>query len=249
MILGVRKGYWLLLWTALLIVGAVIFAHVSPLLAVRRTVVAGPYADRLETVLHKRLVLEDNLLQIDRRRMLSEAMMQDEIGNVALHFDWSGTITAEVNRFEPVALVDKGELYGLDRKARLIPYDTAWGQIDLPVLTGLPVRRLFETPRDFRVREVIAGLDSTRLRLPALYRQIAEVDFSDPTYLTVYLTSNTSRFLAVSRGFAGQMVKLYAVSGREDWSDGMVYNLAFDDVVIKERIKDKDGTDADTHGT
>lgn len=249
MFLGVRRGFWLLLWAALVLVGAVIFARVSPLMAVRRTVVAGPHADRLESVLRKRLVLEDNLFEIDKKRMLSDAMLQDEIGNVVLHFDWSRTIKAEVNHFEPVALVGETQLYGIDRKGRLIPYDTAWGQVDLPVLTGLKTRRLFETPPDFRVVEVIAGLDSTRLNLPGLYRQIAEIDFSDATYLTVYLTSNTSRFLAVSGGFGGQMMKLYAVSSREDWSDGVVYNLAFDDVVIKERIKDKDGTDADTNGT
>jgi hypothetical protein len=249
MFLGVRKGYWLLLVTALLLVGAVIFAHVSPLMAVRRTVIAGPHAERLDSVLRGRLLLEDNLFEIDKKRMLSDAMMQDEIGNVALHFDWSGTITAEVNRFEPVALIDGGELFGIDRKGRLIPYDTAWGQIDLPILTGLKTRRLFDTPPDFRIVDVIAGLDSTRLNLPGFYRQIAEVDFSDPTYLTIYLTSNTSRFLAVSGNFADQMMKLYAVSTRDDWSDGAIYNLAFDDVVIKARKKDMNGTDADSNGT
>jgi hypothetical protein len=249
MILGVRKGYWLLLLMALTVVGAIIFAQVSPLFAVKGMAVAGPHADRFINVLRNRLLLEDNLFQLDKKRMLSDAMMQDDIGNVAFHFSWSGIINAEVNRFEPVALIGDKQMSGIDRRGRMIPFDIEWGQVDLPILTGLKIRRLFDVPGDYRVIEVLAGLDSTRTNLPDLYRQIAEIDFSDPTYLTVYLTSNTSRFLAVSRGFAQQMVKLYAVSGREDWSDGMVYNLAFDEVVIKERIKDKDGTDTDSDGT
>ncbi|NMC44822.1 MAG: hypothetical protein GYA46_12960 [candidate division Zixibacteria bacterium] len=249
MILGVRKGYWLLLALALMVVGAIVFAQVSPLFAVKGLAVAGPHAESFTSVLRNRLLLEDNLFQLDKQRILGEAMRQDDIGNIAFHFSWSGVINAEVNRFEPVALIGDREMAGIDRRGRMIPFDVEWGQVDLPILTGLKTRKLFEPPRDFRVMEVIAGLDSTRARMPAFYRQIAEVDFSDPTYLTVYLTSNTSRFLAVSRGFAQQMVKLYAVSGREDWCDGMVYNLAFDDVVIKERIKDKDGTDTDSDGT
>ncbi len=249
MFLGVRKGYWLLLLLALLLVGAVVGARYSPLFAVRRMVIRGPHADRLDAVVRKQLNLEDNLFALDKQRLMQSAMRESCLGNVSFRFGLSGTFEAEVNQYAPVALIGQTELNGIDSRGRVIPYDTAWQQVDLPVLTGLKTRHLFEVPADFRVAEVIAGLDSARQNYPDLYHQIAEIDFSDPMYLTMYLTSGSGRILAVGNGFPDQMRKLYALFTQETWTGDAVYNLAFDNVVIKESNEEKNGTDADSNRT
>ena len=94
---------------------------------------------------------------------------------------------------------------------------------------------MFDTPKDYRVAEVICGLEEIKDEMPELYRQIAEIDFSDRVYVNIYLTTGNDRYLAGSRDFAGQLIKLDMVNRTVARSDDGCYNLLFDGVVIKQK--------------
>jgi hypothetical protein len=234
MFLGIRKKYWWFLLATLALTGLLVFANLSPVFALRSTEIHGPLAEMLVPVSYDWLQEGVNLFQLDLKRSARQALLLDEIGNVRLVLHPPNGLTAEVNRFEPVALLVTDKLYAIDRHCRAIPFDTTWRNIDLPALTGLPPGKMFEAPRDFRIVEVVAGLLQIKTDLPELYRRLAEIDFSDPVHLTIYLTTGAERYLAVSRDLASQLVKLHAISDKVTRSDSACYNLQYTDMVVKQ---------------
>jgi len=235
MFLGIRKKYWMFLGLAVLLIGLMIFLQISPVFAVRNANVQGPYAERFLKAADKLVIPGGNLFRFDRRAMADSLMQSDRIANIRLSLRPPHSIAAYINQFEPSALIVGEEIYGLDRHCRLIPYDTAWDNIDLPILTGLKFPRMFQAPYDFRVFEVMDGLLEIKDEMPDLYQQIAEIDFSDRVYVSIYLTTGTSRYLAGSRDFTAQLIKLDAVNRTAARSEDGCYNLMYDGVVIKQR--------------
>ncbi len=237
MFLGIRKKYWLYLASTVVLAGLMVFLNLSPVFAWRQTEVNGAYACRLEKVLQAERRTQKNLFRVDKRQVLEEALATKGIEKIRIRLSLPDGIRAEVNRFEPVALVwgDGDRFFGLDKKCRLLPYDADWECIDLPVLTGLKYHKLFAPPSDFRVAEVVSVLETIRKDLPELYQQIAEIDFSDSVYVCLYMTSSRKKFLATSINFAPQLIKLHAISGIAAWSEEGCCNLLYDDMVIEER--------------
>jgi len=235
MFLGIRKKYWLFLGATALIVALLVFANFSPLFAVRRIRTAGPLAGRIAASKLAADSSRASVFRFDRDRLAKRLLKSDRVENVTISLDLPHTINATVNEFQPVALLLSKIMYGLDRYCRVIPFDSTWESMDLPVLTGLKFDRIFEAPHDFRVAGVVAGLMEIRESLPDLHRQIAEIDFSDRVYVIIHLTTGSERFLAYSRDFSNQLAKLDAVVNSGTRSDGGCYNLTYDNVVIKEK--------------
>jgi len=246
---GIRGKYWLCFAVTLLLTTGVVFAHLSPVFALRHTQVRGPYADKLKGLMQRRQQMRENLFAMNKDRLLSEALLPNEIGNVKLRLAIPGGLLTEVNRFQPVALLWKDQLLGIDRFCRVVPFDTAWKEMDLPILTGLAAGHLFEAPSDFRVAGIIAGLDSARQSLPDLYDQIAEIDFSDSLYIKIYMTTSAKKFLATSGDFVSQLVKMQAINNLQNWSDSVYYNLLYDGVIVRENNEDKHVAGADSSRT
>jgi hypothetical protein len=212
-----------------------VFLNISSLFAVNRINVAGPFAQRLGQVSPTVPGSGVTVFRYDRDDLAQRLLASEHVERVTVTMDFPDEINALVNQFEPVALVLTDKTYGIDRYCRLLPLDAAWEKLDLPVLTGLKCRRMFEAPRDYRVAGVIAGLLDIEERLPRLYRQIAEIDFSDHVYVVIHLTTGSGRFRAQSRDFAVQLDKLDIIVNSGTRSEGGCYNLIYDDVVIKER--------------
>jgi cell division septal protein FtsQ len=235
MFLGIRKKYWWFLLSTLTLIGLMVFVHLSPLFAVCETRLTGPFAVKLGDISQDFIRTGENLFRFDRDILAESMLSTGDIENVWLSLSLPDGINVEVNRFEPAALLLSNKLYGLDQYCRLIPYDSAWDDVNLPVLTGISGRRLFRAPDDYRAAEVITALMHIKDEMPELYRRIAEIDFSDDVYVNIYLTTGTDRYLACSRGFASQLVKLDVVDRTVARSDGGCYNLLYDGVVIRQR--------------
>lgn len=235
MFLGIRKKYWMLLGLAALLTGLMIFLQISPVFAVKGARVQGPFAEQFDKVSVEFIQPGKNLFRLDRKAMAEKMLGYDRVENVKISLDLPHVIAARINHFEPAALVMTDRLYGLDSHCQLIPFDTAWKEIDLPILTGLKFRRLFGAPDDYRVADVITGLSEIKDEMPDLYRQIAEINFSDHVYVSIYLTTGTDRYLASSRDFTAQLIKLDAVNRKVARSEDGCYNLVYNGVVIKQR--------------
>ena len=235
MFLGIRKKYWLYLAASAVLIGLVFFAHISPVFAWRETQTSGPGSERLGAALADYPDIGANLFSFDKDVLISHCLMAREIGNLTISLNLPDGIRAEANKFDPVVLLLDDSLLAMDGRCRIIPFDPAWSEIDLPVFTGLSIGSLFEIPNDYRVIDAIAALLEIRDECPDLYRKIAEMDFSDKIEIRIYLTTSRAEFVAAGGGFASQLKKLLATGGLEDRRDGGRYNLQYDGVVIKER--------------
>lgn len=235
MFLGIRKKYWMFLAATMSIAALIVFVNFSPLFAVRRIRTTGPLSDRVSAKKGTVDSSAGSVFRFDRGRLEKQLMASDRVENVTISLGLPHTINATINEFQPVALLLSGNIYGLDRYCRVLPFDSSWESLDLPVLTGLKFDHIFAAPNDFRVAGVIAGLMKIKESLPDLHRQIAEIDFSDRVYVIIHLTTGSERFLAHSRDFSYQLAKLDAVVNSGTRSDGGCYNLTYDNVVIKEQ--------------
>ena len=235
MFLGIRKKYWWFLISTLTLIGLVAFLNLSPLFAVCEARLTGPFAVKLSDISEEFVTAGENLFRFDPGILAETMLSNEDIENVRFSLSIPDAVTVEVNRFEPAALMLSDKLYGLDRYCRLIPYDSAWDDVNLPVLTGIAGRQLFRAPDDYRAAEVISALVRIKDDMPELYRRIAEIDFSDNVYVSIYLTTGTDRYLACSRDFPSQLVKLDLVDRTVARSDGGCYNLLYDGVVIRQR--------------
>lgn len=235
MFLGIRKKYWLYLAGSVLLVGLVLFARLSPVFAWQQTILSGPGTEYLKAAIDDYPGAGINLFRLDKKELMAQCLTPREIDNIHLSLNLPDGLELTSNRFEPAALVCADKMYALDKNCRLIPYDTGWGEVNLPILTGLNDCRLFEIPADFRVAEVVGALQTIKNEMPELYRQIADIDFSDGVEITLHLTTCHSEFIATGDGFARQLFKLRAIGGLNNWSGSGRYNLQYDDVIIKER--------------
>jgi len=235
MFLGIRKKYWYMLTVTLALSGLMFFLYLSPVFAVRELRLQGPYAAGLDKNMDKTIATGTNMFRLDKEKLARQILRRDHIENVRISISPPEAIRGEINRFEPAALLVADQIYGLDRFCRLIPWDSTWENIDLPVLTGLEAGKMFQPPADYRAAEIVEGIVSIKDELPDLYEQIAEINFSDDVYVGIYLTTGTDRYLATSRDFQTQLLKLDMVSRSVSRSDDGCYNLTFDGVVIKQK--------------
>lgn len=234
MFLGIRKKYWAFLGVTLLLAGMMVFLQASPWFTIKTVNASGPYAETARQVADRCLTGTQNLFRFHKPDLVQQMMTEKHIAKVALSVRPFNGLKATVNCFEPVALVMGENLFGLDYFCRLLPYDSAWEKVDLPIMTGLPEAMLFTSPGDYRIANVVAGLVAIKNEIPDLFRQIAEIDFSDNVYVSVYLTTGNNRYLAGACDFTAQLIKLDAVSRTVARSDDGSYNLMYDGVVIKQ---------------
>jgi cell division septal protein FtsQ len=234
-VVGIRKKYWWYLAATVMMTGLMAFVQLSPVFAVRRTEIRGPFAEKLDKYSNECLRSGENLFRLDRKALAGQMLTSDKVEKVYLSYSLPHGLCAEVNRFDPAALVLIDGLYGLDCHCRLLPFDSAWKNIDLPILTGLKNCRLFKTPPDFRLAGVMSGLLEIKDNMPELYRQIAEINFSDNVYVSIYLTTGTDRYLATTRDFTAQLIKLDIARRTVTRSDNGCYNLSYDGLVIRQR--------------
>ena len=95
-------------------------------------------------------------------------------------------------------------------------------------------KKLFEIPDDFRLAEVIRGLDRLRETDADLYGVIAQIDFSDKVFLEMRTTISRSLFRMRSHRFYDQLQRLKQVCLHEEWNNHYVYDLTYDDFVIRQ---------------
>ena len=232
MFLGIRRQYWWCLAASVMMIAGMLFLHTYSAFALKTSEVEGPLAEKIK--LGGKLHPGENVFRIDTGHLADTLLKSQAIENVTLYLNLPSGLMAEINQFEPVALVLTDKLYGLDIYSRLIPFDSAWETINLPVMTGLKSGNLFVIPGDYRIAGVVKGLEAVKEEIPALYQQIAEIDFSQKECVKIFLSSGQETFLARSQDFRDQLLKLYAVREMAIAIDGGCYNLQFDDVVIKQ---------------
>ncbi len=233
MFLGIRSKYWYYLCTSFLLIGMMMFAHFSPVFALRRFEVKGPLSSGKNM---SQILATDssiNIFSLDKSDLALNILTNKKVGNVNIGINFPDGIVAHVNSFAPLALVLDKKLYGMDQQGRIVPYDYAWENIDLPVITGLKVGQMFSIPQDNRIWSVISGLNYASKSLPDLYAAISELDFSQARQVMIYCQHDQSRFVASASGFAMQLDHMWSILNLKNRPIGGCYDLQYDGMIIR----------------
>ena len=133
MFLGLRKKYWYYLIASLLMIGLMVFFQLSPAFALKRIDWQGSFTKDLDKVSKDFLCPSQNLFRFDRKELAQTLLDREDIINAHLSLKFPDGIYGEINRFDPAALIIDNGLYAFDRHCRLIPYESTWDEISLPV--------------------------------------------------------------------------------------------------------------------
>lgn len=233
MFLGIRIKYWYFLSVAALLTGVMLFAHFSPVFALRRFEVTGPLSEGRDLSQALSSDSAANIFSLDKAGLAKKILTDRKVGNVSVGISIPDGIVAKVNSYAPLALVLDKKLYGMDNQGRIVPYDRAWNNVDLPVMTGLKVGQLFSLPRDNRIWSIIDGLRYASESMPELFDAISELDFSEPGQVTIFCQHDQARFIASASGFGSQLEQMRTILNLKNRPNGGCYDLQYDGMIIR----------------
>ncbi len=128
--------------------------------------------------------------------LANSLLLQQGITRVDIQYRLPNMLNISTNRLDPICyLIDRvtGTFFGLDESGRVVPVDLAQSKWDMPIFTGLRVRRLHDYTDDYRANLVIPQLLQIRQNEPSLYQSIEEVDFSRPSYVGIGFSGRNFR--------------------------------------------------------
>ncbi len=223
------------LLATIVLVAATAVVYYSPVFALRTSTVSGPYSELAAELLNRFADTGTSLFRQPVSKLADTAASLNAIRRIDISYKLPGTLTARTNVFDPVALVISSDnrLFGLDAHGRLLPPDSAWNIGTMPIVNGFSLPDLFEEPDDFRLGAMLKQLVKLRDEHNDLYAHIAEIDFSDSVYIHIYLITSNCTFMVTGDDLERQLRKLAEIAKLPEWSDAAVYDLHYDDVVIR----------------
>lgn len=133
------------------------------------------------------LPLGESMFKLDLSGALERVKAMDWVDRVFIERRLPSSIVISVKERKPVALLDNGTLYGVDREGRVLSPSPELLKEDLPLVSGLPLpaeaagnsanAQALKPALDF-----LAFLDQ---KDPALAQDVSEVHFSQPDSLKV----------------------------------------------------------------
>ncbi len=128
---------------------------------------------------------------------LATALLEQQgITRVDIQYRLPNMLKISTNSLDPICyMIDRltGTFFGLDESGRVVPIDIAHANWEMPIFTGLRVRRMHDYTDDYRANLVIPQLQELRRTDPSLYQSIEDVDFSHPNYVGLGFSGRSFR--------------------------------------------------------
>ena len=145
----------------------------------------------------------------DARAWRSGVLTLPLVEDVRLRRKLPSTVTVEVREVEPLALVAADALRPVDGRGRVLEIDPAGAVLDLPIVTGSPVRAGRLDDGGVAAVEVLAALE---LSSPELADRVSQVDVGPSALRLVFRDGRTEALLPIqpSRSQLTQLRLAYA---------------------------------------
>lgn len=170
---------------------------------------------------------------------IANALLSEQgITRVEIQYRLPNMLNITTNRLDPVCyMIDRvtGTFFGLDESGRVVPIDISQSKWDMPIFTGLRVRRLHDYTDDYRANVVIPQLQQIKQTEPALYESIEEVDFSRPNYVGLGLSGRTFRLRLPAAQFTERFGEFneFVSRYRPPLDSTSCFDLTYDDEIIR----------------
>ncbi len=185
----------------------------------------------------------ENLFRIDLDAVRSAVLKHPWIADVKLHRRLPDELVIQVRERVPVAVINGGKLWGIDRGGILLPLENWRGVLDLP-LVDYP---LPDQPQPGSIigaedlHQALGTLNRIRERLPELWEMISEVSWDGNNQLIFYASQTRTRILVGRRPRWEQILNFYSFmiyeGGRSQMDDVASVDLRFPGQVIVKRTE------------
>jgi len=133
------------------------------------------------------LPVGENMFKLDLKEAEDKIEKLDWTNRVFIERRLPSSILISVRERKPMALLDNGALYGVDREGRVLPPAVALAGEDLPLISGLPVKAdaVGTTAMAESLDPALDFFQFLRKKDPVLAADVSEVNLSEPGALKV----------------------------------------------------------------
>jgi hypothetical protein len=165
-------------------------------------------------------------------------LSQQGITHVDIQYRLPSMLMISTNNLEPVCYVlDRvtGIYFGLDESGRVVPIDISQSKWELPIFTGLRVRRMHDYTDDYRVNLVLPQVLQIKKANPSFYAFVEEVDFSHSNYVGLGLEGRGFRLRLPADRFGERLDEFNKFVDRyhPPLDSTSSFDLSYDDVIIR----------------
>lgn len=165
-----------------------------------------------------------------------------KVYRVDVEYDWPHSLEITTDRYTPVCFgLDgpSGRLFGMNEEMRALPLKHARIDWERPVLTSINVKRIYGLCTDPRVAIVGRQLEELRDEEIDFYRLVDEIDFGNPSYLTVTVSGLPYRIKLHAQSLLEDLNRFVEFSSRfaADLDNVRYVDVRFDNMVVCDRGK------------
>jgi cell division septal protein FtsQ len=145
------------------------------------------YLSEDEIVKTVALPLGESMFKLDLNEAGEKVRQMDWVERVFVERRLPRTILISVRERKPVALLDNGSLYGVDREGRVLSPEPALLQEDLPLISGIPLKvdAVGTTNMAQALEPALDFFSSLRKKDPVMAQDVSEVNLSEPDSIKV----------------------------------------------------------------
>jgi cell division septal protein FtsQ len=151
------------------------------------TVEGNRYLSEDEVVRTMALPTGESMFKLDLKGAADKVKRMDWVERVFIERRLPRSILVSIKERQPVALLERGEIYGVDREGRVLPAAPLLLREDLPLISGLALSTdAVGTTREAEsLRPALDFLAFLRKKDPALAQDVSEVNLSEEDSLKV----------------------------------------------------------------
>jgi cell division protein FtsQ len=145
------------------------------------TVDGNHYLTEDEIVKTAALPLGESMFKLDLNGALEKVKGLDWVDRVFIERRLPRSIVISVRERKPAALLDKGDLYGVDAQGRVLPSSPALLREDLPLISGLPANAEAQgtTQTAETLKPALEAIAFLQKKDPVLAQDISEINLSE----------------------------------------------------------------------
>ncbi len=182
-----------------------------------------------------------NLFSLDMPWLEKQLEQHSWVEKADLHRHLPAGLLIEIHERQPVALVNCGDLWAIDRSGVILPLEGERGEIDLPIINaGIgPELKAGVATSDLRVLVLLPQIAALQKRLPEIWGAISEVSWDEKGQIEIYVFRNSARVLLGEKPTWQQMLNFYTFliyQGRRSGIEDITFvDLRFHEQVVVRR--------------
>jgi cell division protein FtsQ len=151
------------------------------------TVDGNHYLSEDEIIKAAALPLGESMFKLDLNGAVEKVKGMDWVDRVFIERRLPRSIVISVRERKPVALLDNGTLYGVDKEGRVLSNSSALLSEDLPLISGMPLKpdATGTTEMAESLRPALDFFAFLSKKDPVMAQDVSEVNLSDPSSLKV----------------------------------------------------------------